>query len=136
MAKNEPKSGGKVPKLSDVIKSTISNMEEIISATKDIVGRVEEISNLIPEDFDDKVKSIQSGLLKDTIFTPKSCLNGLPPFIKNTKTITVGLTAETLGKSTNTPLMSRDAPSNTALRMPLWTIRPGCAITVMTQTDC
>lgn len=63
MAENKSKSN-KVPKLSEVIKSTLSNIKEITDATKVIVGSVEDLAKLIPDDFDQNVKNIQNNLLK------------------------------------------------------------------------
>ena len=63
MVENKSKSN-KVPKLSEVIKSTLSNIKEITDATKVIVGSVEDLANLIPDDFDQIVKNIQNNLLK------------------------------------------------------------------------
>ena len=63
MAENKSKSN-KVPKLSEVIKSTLSNIKEITDATKVIVGSVEDLAKLIPDDFDQNIENIQNNLLK------------------------------------------------------------------------
>lgn len=63
MAENTSKSN-KVPKLSEVIKSTLSNVKEITDATKVIVGSVEDLAKLIPDDFDQNVQKIHTNLLK------------------------------------------------------------------------
>ena len=63
MAENKSKSN-KVPKLSEVIKSTLSNIKEITDATKVIVGFIKDLAKLIPEDFDKNVENIQKNLLK------------------------------------------------------------------------
>ena len=61
MAERKSKSN-KVPKLSEVIKSTLSNIKEITDATKVIIGSMEDLAELIPDDFDKNVEKIQISL--------------------------------------------------------------------------
>ena len=63
MAKKETKSN-KVPKLSDIIKSTVDNINEIADATRIIMGAVNNLADLIPDEFDKNIKKIQENLLK------------------------------------------------------------------------